>query len=159
MKRLHIVGKGRPGRTCLIEALIPRLQAAGLTVGSLKHTPHAHELDKPGKDSHRYREAGAMPAGIITDGLFAIYGQWGTNEDPYEQVAPMFAACDLVLIEGGGSAAAPKVEVWSLGEALLAATDPGVIALVSNDRAQVSCPVFSWSAEDIQALTDQILAI
>ena len=91
--------------------LIAYWTAAGLSVGSITHTGHVHELDTPGKDPWRQRQAGAFIAG---DRL-ALHLPLGQDDDPYAAIASHYAACALVLVEGDVDAAAPKVEIWRAG--------------------------------------------
>ena len=58
MKVFGLAGYSGSGKTTLLEALIPRLTAAGLSVSLIKHAHHRFDIDQPGKDSHRLREAG-----------------------------------------------------------------------------------------------------
>ena len=109
MKRVHIVGGKNHGKTTLVEQLIQSWRELGLCVGAIKHTHHQHELDTPGKDSHRPREAGADVVGIITRSLTAVFlpppaddvdhDSSEARERRYERLAPMFQGCDLVLVE------------------------------------------------------------
>ncbi|MCP4022340.1 MAG: molybdopterin-guanine dinucleotide biosynthesis protein MobB, partial [Desulfobacteraceae bacterium] len=62
MNPFHIIGQPQSGKTTLITDIIKELTAKGAQVGSLKHSSHVHELDKPGKDSFLHRKAGASPA-------------------------------------------------------------------------------------------------
>ncbi len=71
--RLHIIGRKNAGKTTLVVELIERLTGRGLVVGSIKHTHHRHELDVPGKDSYRHREAGAAPVAIVSPGMTAVF--------------------------------------------------------------------------------------
>ncbi|MDC0936360.1 molybdopterin-guanine dinucleotide biosynthesis protein MobB, partial [Pirellulales bacterium] len=64
--RVHIVGRKNHGKTTLIVELIGELRGRGLRVAAIKHTSHAHDLDTPGKDSHRHGEAGAAVVGILS---------------------------------------------------------------------------------------------
>ena len=113
MKRVHIIGRKNSGKTTLIVELTEELTRRGLRVGTIKHTPHDHELDTPGKDSHRLREAGGDPSAIVSGNLVAAYmRRESATATPYERLAPLFAECDLVLVEGNQDASAPKVEVW-----------------------------------------------
>ena len=56
---LGIVGWSGSGKTTLLTTLIPLLRARGLTVSTVKHTHHGFDMDRPGKDTYRHREAGA----------------------------------------------------------------------------------------------------
>lgn len=73
LKRIHIVGRKNTGKTSLVVELIAELRRRGLTVGTIKHTPHDHEVDLPGKDSFRHFEAGAVPAALVTASKTAIF--------------------------------------------------------------------------------------
>lgn len=145
MHRLHIVGGRNHGKTTLVEELVSELSCRGLRVGTIKHTHHQHELDVPGKDSHRHREAGAAVVGILTPLLSAAF--WTncpsagpdecTGDARYERFAAVFASCDLVLVEGDTRTSGPKLEVWRAerGTPLLAGRLSHVLAIVSDDAA------------------------
>jgi molybdopterin-guanine dinucleotide biosynthesis protein MobB len=162
MKRIHILGRKNHGKTTLVVELVEHLRARGLRVGTIKHTHHAHELDTPGKDSHRHRQAGASVVGILSRGMSAVF--WAPEEtrgagevDRYEQFAPHFAGCDLVIVEGDTMAAGVKVEVWrqAVGSTPMAQEDPSILAVISDDAPQVSVP--TWQRRDIALVADEIL--
>jgi len=69
---IHIVGRKNAGKTTLVCDLIAALTQQGLRVATVKHTHHQHELDVPGKDSWRHREAGAAAVGILSPGMVAM---------------------------------------------------------------------------------------
>ena len=54
--------KNDRGKTTLLIELVEELTRRGVRVGTIKHSSHSHELDTPGKDSFRHRQAGATPA-------------------------------------------------------------------------------------------------
>ena len=60
MKILGIAGYSGSGKTTLIEKLVPLRVREGLRVSLVKHAHHAFEVDQPGKDSWRHRQAGAL---------------------------------------------------------------------------------------------------
>ena len=60
MKVFGFAGWSGSGKTTLIEQLIPRFVAQGLRVSLIKHAHHAFDIDRPGKDSYRHREAGCQ---------------------------------------------------------------------------------------------------
>ena len=100
MKRIHIIGSKNHGKTLLVTELVQELSSRGYRVGTIKHTHHQHELDSPGKDSHKHREAGAAVVGILTRSLNAIFWQpdaakFATPDDRYEAFAESFADCQL----------------------------------------------------------------
>jgi molybdopterin-guanine dinucleotide biosynthesis protein B len=67
MRMIRLVGRRGSGKTTLITALLPVLVARGLTVSTIKHAHHGFDLDRPGKDSFRHREAGAKEVMLISD--------------------------------------------------------------------------------------------
>ncbi len=160
MKRIHVVGRKNSGKTTLIVELVEHLTARGLRVGTIKHTHHQHELDTPGKDSHRHRTAGAAVVGILSPLLNAVFiPSRGPHDAPdrYESLAPLFQDCDLVLVEGHSQADALKVEVWrsATGQPPLANSDGAILAVVSDEPLTVSVPVLPRN--DVAALASRIL--
>lgn len=150
MKRIHIVGRKNSGKTTLIVELVEYLTAQGLRVGTIKHTHHDHELDTPGKDSHRHRQAGAAVVGILSPQLNAVFYRPEHKHDSvqrYAQLEPMFTDCDLVLVEGHARVHAPKIEVWRSAndQQPLANEDPTILAIVSDDPVDVTIPVLARS--------------
>lgn len=159
MKRLHLVGGSGHGKTTLIEALLRHWVAQGLRVGTIKHTGHTHELDTPGKDSWQHRQSGAVPAAIIAGNRLALHCALVARDDPYAMLAPHYAACDLILVEGHLDTDAPKVEVWrsALGTLPVATERSGILAVISEDRPAVTVPVLS--PLDLPRLADELLRI
>ena len=68
MRVFGFAGWSGSGKTTLIEQLIPRFVAHGLTVSLVKHAHHEFDLDQPGKDSFRHREAGCREV-LVTSAL------------------------------------------------------------------------------------------
>jgi len=164
MKRIHILGRKNHGKTTLVVELVEHLRARGLRVGTIKHTHHAHELDTPGKDSHRHRQAGASVVGILSRGMSAVF--WAPEEanetgevDRYEQFAPHFAACDLVIVEGDTAATGLKVEVWrrAAGSTPLAKEDASIVAVISDDPPGVETA--TWPRNDLTRVANEMLKL
>jgi molybdopterin-guanine dinucleotide biosynthesis adapter protein len=159
MRRVHLVGHSGHGKTTLAVALIAHWTAAGLHVGSIKHTGHVHELDTPGKDSWRQRQAGAHPAAIIARDRLALHLPLQPTEDPYAKLAPHYADCALVLVEGDVETTAPKVEVWraGLGVPPMASTRPDISAIITDDRTGLT--LAHWSKQNMPRLATRILEL
>ncbi|MEZ6062575.1 MAG: molybdopterin-guanine dinucleotide biosynthesis protein B [Planctomycetaceae bacterium] len=159
--RVHIVGRKNAGKTTLVCDLVQRLTQAGLQVATIKHTHHRHELDTPGKDSHRHRQAGAAAVGILSPGMTAAFipGNRDVREDDrYEHFDVLFRDFDLILVEGDLHATARRIEVWrsALNELPYASSDQQIQAVVSDDEPVVDCPVMPRS--DLNPLIDHILS-
>lgn len=159
MRRVHLVGYSGHGKTTLAVALIAHWTAAGLHVGSIKHTGHVHELDTPGKDSWRQRQAGAHPAAIIAGDRLALHLPLQPTDDPYATLAPHYADCALVLVEGDVDAIAPKVEIWraGLGVPPMACTCPDISAIITDDQPDTA--VQRLSRQDLPAIAKQLLRL
>jgi len=159
MKRIHIIGNKNNGKTTLVLDILHECNRRGLKVGTVKHTHHTHELDTPGKDSYRHREASGRQAAIISKDLTAVYLQTERLGDPYETLAPFYADCDFVVVEGNRGTSAPKVEVWreETGRDPLAFQYEGVLAMITDDACPVELPV--WPRKDITVIVDEILSL
>ena len=160
MKRIHIIGRKNSGKTTLITELVAHLTAQGVRVGTVKHTHHHHELDTPGKDSHRHRLAGADVVGILSPQLSAVFfrpDEPHDSPDRYDAIAPLFARCDLVLVEGHSHAIAPKVEVWRAANETppMAQEDSSVMAVVTDDPLNLQVPLLPRN--DIAGLAQRLL--
>jgi len=113
MKTLGIVGHSGAGKTTLLVRLLLQLIDRGLTVSTMKHTHHDVDMDTPGKDSHRHREAGAHEVMVASSGRFALMQEYrGTAEPTMEELIARMAPVDLLLIEGFKRHPFPKIEVW-----------------------------------------------
>ncbi len=158
MRVLHVVGRQNNGKTTLVCELIAELSARGFRVGTIKHSAHDHEFDRPGKDSHRHRLAGARPAGVISAGQLAVFLPRLSEEDPIRSLEPIFETCDLVLVEGFIEREGPKIEVWrrEIGKPLLANERPGIVAVVSDDAPNAPVPV--WPRSDVPGVASRVLA-
>ena len=157
-QRLHVVGRKNQGKTTLVVALIEALRERGLRVGTLKHTSHAHELDRPGKDSHRHRLAGASPAAVVSADVTAVFLPGLDPQRPYDHTASLFGGCDVVLVEGHAAGPGPHVEVWraDVGSTPLAAERADIIALISDDPSGLDLP--HWPRSDVGAVVDRLAA-
>jgi threonine synthase len=67
MKVVGFAGYSGSGKTTLIERVIPALKARGLRVSVVKHAHHNFDIDQPGKDTWRHREAGAFEVVVASD--------------------------------------------------------------------------------------------
>ncbi|GAA4335783.1 molybdopterin-guanine dinucleotide biosynthesis protein B [Pigmentiphaga soli] len=113
MKVFGFAGYSGAGKTTLIERLIPCFVARGLRVSLIKHAHERFDLDRPGKDSYRHREAGATEVLLSSPHRWALLHENRGQPEPgmREQLARL-SPCDLVLVEGYKGWPIPKLEVW-----------------------------------------------
>jgi molybdopterin-guanine dinucleotide biosynthesis protein B len=168
VNRFHIVGRKNSGKTTLVVELVSHLSAQGHRVGTVKHTHHHHELDTPGKDSYRHRDAGAAVVGILAPEMSAVFQPHDTMDDVnsgdvvsgdvisgdvisgdrgrdekaarYEWLAATMTDCDIVIVEGDLHTGAPKLEVWRAAnsERPIAASDRSISLVVTDDEAEAT---------------------
>jgi molybdopterin-guanine dinucleotide biosynthesis protein B len=106
---VSIVGYSQSGKTTLIERLLPELQRRGRRVATVKHTGGEFDMDRPGKDTWRYAEAGSAAVAILGPQRSAILKRHERNYSFDEVIAAVSRACDLVLLEGWHSGPAAVV--------------------------------------------------
>ncbi|WP_020561071.1 molybdopterin-guanine dinucleotide biosynthesis protein B [Thiofilum flexile] len=135
------------GKTTLLTQLIPLIKAKGIRVAIIKHAHHQLELDQPGKDSYRMREAGADQVLLMSAKVCALTWQGDTapEEASLTRALSMLTphSVDLVIVEGFKHESYPKIEIHrpALGNPLLHLTDPDMIAVVSDEMIESILPV------------------
>lgn len=158
MKVFGVTGWKNAGKTTLMERLVAELCGRGLSVSTLKHAHHGFDMDREGKDSFRHRLAGAREVLVASTARFAILHELrGAPEPPLAELLARLAPVDLVLIEGWKRDRHPKLEVWrrATGAALIAADDPTIRAVVSDDAPETDRPVLGFAG--IGAIADLAL--
>ena len=154
MKIFGIAGYSGSGKTTLLEKLIPQLTARGLKVSVIKHAHHGFDIDRPGKDSYRHREAGASEVLLSCGDRWALMHERRSDADvTLDELVARLAPCDLVLIEGFKQEPVPKLEVYRpengkpplfperkdiVAVATDAAIDTGLPTLPLNDYAAMA---------------------
>ncbi len=135
------------GKTTLLTQIIPLIKARGVRLAMIKHAHHQLELDKPGKDSYRMREAGADQVLLMSAKVCALTWQGDTAPEEASLTRALSLlepnSVDLVVVEGFKHEAYPKIEVHrpSLGNPLLHPDDPHMIAVVSDEPITSTLPI------------------
>jgi molybdopterin-guanine dinucleotide biosynthesis protein MobB len=148
-----ITGRKDCGKTTLTERLVAHLTADGLVVSTLKHTHHAVDLETPGSDSHRHREAGAREVALVSRARVVVAEELrGASEPAPETLAARLRPCDLVLAEGWKGGAHPRIEAWraASGRPPLALADGGIRAVAAD--APIEAPVPVLPLDDVAAI-------
>lgn len=144
MQAIGFIGYSNTGKTTLIEKLIPLLRMRGLRVSAIKNAHHGFDMDRPGKDSYRYREAGAGQVLIATGVRWALLSETPQAAASLEELIGRLDPCDLVIIEGFKSEGQiPRIEVRrsSNNEPPIFPNDPNVIAVASDLAVDTGLPV------------------
>ncbi|WP_144983289.1 molybdopterin-guanine dinucleotide biosynthesis protein B [Halomonas sp. C22] len=163
------------GKTTLLEQLLPRLRALGLSVAVIKHAHHQFEVDHPGKDSYQLRKAGAAPMLVASSRRLALMMDMPTEEEPdlaylLSLMAPH--APDLVIVEGFKAWPIAKLVLYreGIGDAHILDDPHGVGVALSgaapvplredvmrlnlDDIDGIARWVFDWAAEQRHSLID-----
>ena len=141
MKAIGIAGFSGSGKTTLVERLIPALKLRGLRVSVVKHAHHKFDIDHPGKDTYRHREAGAFEVVAASDRRLALMREF---EQPahltvHQLIAELDDGVDWVLVEGFKQSDLQRIEVWrvSAGRPALYPDDDFVVAIATDSPAQL----------------------
>ena len=138
MRVLGLAGWSGSGKTTLAAALVGVLVARGQRVSTIKHAHHAFDIDQPGKDSYRHREAGAYEVLVASARRWALMHELrGESEPTLDELLGHLAPVDLVLVEGFKAHAHDKIEVHrpALAQPLLAESDPRIVAIACDERS------------------------
>ncbi|ELJ8516211.1 bifunctional molybdopterin-guanine dinucleotide biosynthesis adaptor protein MobB/molybdopterin molybdotransferase MoeA [Vibrio cholerae] len=147
------------GKTTLLEALLPKLTAAGLRIGLLKHAHHDFDVDKPGKDSYRLRKAGASQMLIASRNRHALMTETPDAEAEFDYLLTRFDAekLDMILVEGCKNIAFPKIELHraEVGKPWLYPHDENIIAIAADETVATDLP--QMHINDLDAIADFVL--
>jgi molybdopterin-guanine dinucleotide biosynthesis protein B len=160
MRIFGLAGWSGSGKTTLLTALIPELISRGISVSTLKHAHHAFDIDQPGKDSWRHRQAGASEVMVSSQHRWALMHELrGAPEPSFEDLVRRMSPVDLLLVEGFKRHPFPKIEVYrpSLGKPPLYPEDPFVVAVASDERL-AELPLPSFPLSDAPAIATFVLA-
>ena len=119
MKVVGFAGYSGAGKTTLVEKLIPVLKQQGQRVSVVKHAHHRFDIDHPGKDTYRHREAGAFEVVVASDRRLALIREFERPAElsVHDLIAELDNAVDWVLVEGFKHSDLPKIEVWRQAQA------------------------------------------
>jgi molybdopterin-guanine dinucleotide biosynthesis protein B len=160
MRVIGLAGWSGSGKTTLLGKAIPCLTARGLTVSTLKHAHHGFDIDRPGKDSHHHRMAGATEVLVGSAARWALVHELrGAPEPALAELLTRLSPVDLVIVEGYKAASIPKLEVHraAVGKPLLHPDDACIVAVASDvPLPATELPVVSL--DDVERIAD-VLAV
>jgi molybdopterin-guanine dinucleotide biosynthesis adapter protein len=151
MKVFGFAGWSGSGKTTLIERLIPRFVARGVRVSLIKHAHHNFDVDQPGKDSYRHRQAGCTEVMVASGRRWVLMHELRGEPEPSlaEQMAKM-APVDLLLIEGFKWDPLPKLEIFRRenGKPPLHPDDSHIVAIATDLPFRAALPQFNLNDHD-----------
>ena len=156
MKVVGFAGYSGSGKTTLVEQLIPALKLRGQRVSVVKHAHHSFDIDHPGKDTWRHREAGAFEVLAASPKRLVLMRELETiaEHSVHDLLAQLRADVDWVLVEGFKQSNLPKVEVWRPANAkpLRFPVDPHIVAIATDAPDDlpdtVNCTVLDLNGPD-----------
>lgn len=161
MRVIGLVGWSGSGKTTLVTRLIPWLSGQGVTVSTIKHAHSRFDLDRPGKDSHAHREAGAAQVLLASSQRWALLTELrGAPEPELPELLAQLAPVDLVLVEGFKDGPHPRIEVHrvALGQPFLYPDRPGILAVASDVAPPPGAPPH-LPLDDIPAIGAAVLRL
>ena len=160
MKIIGLAGWSGAGKTTLLTRLIPHFEAQGLRVSVIKHAHHAFDVDVPGKDSWRHREAGAAEVLVASAKRWALMHELrGAAEPRLPDLLDKLSPVDLVVVEGFKREPHRKIEVHRAanGKPLLFPDDPGIVAIATDIAVETRLPTVHL--DDIPAIATLLLRV
>ena len=162
MQVFGIVGRKNSGKTHLVTRLVRLASQRGLRVSTIKHAHHSFDIDRPGKDSHLHREAGAHEVLVASAERWALMHEHrGAPEPSLVELLSRLEPCDVVLVEGFKREVSLRLEVYraSCGQSPLVFEDQGILAVATDDvttfagRSELPC----LPLDDDAAVLDYVL--
>ena len=144
MKVIGLAGWSGAGKTTLLTRAIPQLQKQCLRVSVIKHAHHAFDVDVPGKDSWKHREAGAAEVLVSSSQRWALMHELrGAAEPRLPELLAKLSPVDLVVVEGFKREPHRKIEVHRAANAkpLLFPDDPGIVGIATDAAIETTLPV------------------
>ena len=156
MKVVGFAGYSGSGKTTLVERLIPALKARGQRVSVVKHAHHSFDIDHPGKDTRRHREAGAFEVVVASSKRLALIREFEQDAqlNVHQLLAELYDGVDWVLVEGFKQSDLLKIEVWRAAtqQPVRYPDDDFVVAIATDSSDQLPeatlRPVLNLNAPD-----------
>ena len=145
MHVIAFVGASGSGKTTLIEHLIRLFKERGMRVSTVKNSHHSVEIDHPGKDSWRMKQAGSFEVVLVSDRSMSLQRTFErtSHMSIHEVIAQMYDGVDWIFVEGFKSSDLLKVEVirpQASSQNPLLFSDDFVVAVACSATADFPVP-------------------
>lgn len=148
-----VVAYSGTGKTTLIEKLIPALRNRGLRVAVIKHDAHEFEIDREGKDSWRFTQAGAAVTVVASATKAAIMEN---RPVPVEKLLERITDVDVIITEGYKTGPWPKIALMRRGSGKPLPLPPEECFAVLSD-VPLETPVPFLHLDDAEGLAELIV--
>ncbi len=153
---VSFIGKKKSGKTTVVLGVIGELRRRGYRVAVLKHDTHGFNIDIPGTDSYRFREAGAEVVGISSPDQY-VWQVTVDDERPMgELIRHIREAVDVIITEGFKRQDAPKIEVSRRARSDSLVSTPDELIGITSDQSFPDYPVPQYALDDFAGLADLI---
>ena len=144
MKVVGFAGYSGSGKTTLVEQLISALRLRGLRVSVVKHAHHQFDIDQPGKDTWRHRQAGALEVVAVSSQRLVLMREFEVPGEVsvHQALATLYDGVEWVLVEGFKQSNLLKLEVWrqASGKPARYPEDDFVVAIATDSADQLPAP-------------------
>lgn len=149
-----VADKSGSGKTTLLEKVIRRLKEDGIRLAVIKHDAHQFDMDKPGKDTWRFAQAGADIVAISSSQKVAIIEKVD-EEKKLDEVIGMISGVDLILTEGFKGSDKPKIEVFrsEVHQQLLFKSNE-LLAIASDVKWDIGVPCYH--IDDVEGIAREV---
>jgi molybdopterin-guanine dinucleotide biosynthesis protein MobB len=150
-----VVAFSGTGKTTLIEKLIAELRSRGLRVAVIKHDAHEFEIDREGKDSWRFTQAGAEITAVVSATKAAIMENRPIGlDDLFGKITDV----DLIITEGFKTGPWPKIAVHREATGKGLALPAEECFAIATDAPMETSGVPCFGLDDASKLADCIVA-
>ena len=163
MNVIGFAGYSGSGKTTLVARLIPALKARGQRVSVVKHAHRDFDMDHPGKDTYRHREAGAFEVVAASDRRLMLVREFErpAKLNVHHLIAELYEGVDWVLVEGFKDSDLQKIEVWraATGAPSRYTDDDFIVAIATDSPAQLPAPTLRpvFDLNDAQAVAGWLM--
>jgi len=154
---LSIVGFSNAGKTTLVEKLVAHLTGLGLRIATIKHSHHQPQLDRPGSDSWRHKQAGTGLSLLVGPEHLMMVADIEQELNPHLLANRYCSDFDLVLVEGYSSLAGAKIEVLRKASGTTLRCHPSELLAVVTDLPQLQAGLPHFGLDDVDGLADFVL--
>jgi molybdopterin-guanine dinucleotide biosynthesis protein B len=155
---VSFVGYSGSGKTTFIEKLIPAMTSRGIKIAVVKHDAHGFQMDKPGKDTWRHKQAGASATVIISKNQMGVVMDVEKEPKPHD-LAHMLDFAHIIITEGYKHGPYPKIEIFrpeaTENKTLVCQNDPNLLAVVGE--AETSLAVRHFTLDDVVGVSEFLI--